>query len=205
MGKLSIDTFKLMLQNAFADISAKADHYSELDAVCGDGDHGTAITSALEAIVNATKDQEEFKSMLMSMTLAAMEKSCGSTSSLIGSFFIGMATVGVGTELSVDQVKAMFKAGLNEVKNTTEAQVGDKTMMDALIPAITAMEDQKTIGEIFYAAAEKASQGARSTVEMKANFGRARNLGDRSVGSMDPGAASWSQMFMSFSNTINAI
>jgi dihydroxyacetone kinase-like protein len=138
------------------------------------------------------------------MAFGAMQESCGSTSTLIGAFFLGMSDVVEGEEIDSDQMKAMFAAGLANVQKQTKAKVGDKTMMDSLVPAVE--EIQKTdgsISDILSKAAESAQKGADSTENLKANFGRARNLGERSVGSIDPGAASWACMFKSFAQVYN--
>lgn len=98
----------------------------------------------------------------------------------------------------------MFAGGLTNVQKQTKAQKGDKTMMDALIPAVEAIQNcpSDDIKELINAGAEAALAGAESTIELKANFGRARNYGERSIGYMDSGAASWSCMFASFSEAI---
>jgi len=97
----------------------------------------------------------------------------------------------------------MFRSGLTVLQMQTNAKVGDKTMMDALIPAVEAIESSEgDVVEILNKGAEAALEGAKKTIDMKANFGRARNLGERSVGSADPGATSWACMFESFSKAI---
>ncbi|TKG91542.1 dihydroxyacetone kinase subunit L [Puteibacter caeruleilacunae] len=204
MDKLTVANFKSMIDQALADIKARADEFSALDAVCGDGDHGTAIVEALTAIQGSASQGTEFKTMLMDMAMTSMSKSCGSTSTLIGSFFMGMSMSVAGEELDSEQVKAMFKSGLEGVQKNTKAMPGDKTMMDTLVPAVEAFEKDTTdIKELFDAAAEAAAKGAESTIEMKAGFGRARNLGERSIGSADPGATSWACMFNAFASTLN--
>jgi dihydroxyacetone kinase-like protein len=90
------------------------------------------------------------------------------------------------------------------VQKQTKAAKGDKTMMDALIPAVDAIRASGSddLCELFAVAADAALQGAMKTVDMKANFGRARNYGDRSIGSADAGALSWACMFSAFHKSI---
>lgn len=200
MDKLTIDDFKKMLRNALACITERSDEFSKLDAVLGDGDHGTAIVQSMSALVATADGGTEFKSMLNDMSFNLMLQISGSTSTLLGGFFLGMSDHAEGTELDAAAVKAMFAGGLAGVRKQTKAQRGDKTMMDALIPAVEAIvacssTDVKTI---LAAGAEAALQGAADTVGMKANFGRARNYGERSIGYADSGAASWSCMFDAF-------
>ena len=196
MDKLTIADFKAMMNKALENIKAREEEFSKLDAVIGDGDHGTAIVTALSCIVRSAQQGTEFKSMLMDMGMNVMLEVSGSTSTLLGALFLGMSDCAEGTELD----KKMFAGGLANVKQQTSAQVGDKTMMDALIPAVEAIQNcpSNDIKEVLQAGAKAALAGAESTIQLKANFGRARNYGERSVGYMDSGAASWSCMFASF-------
>ena len=200
MDKLTIADFKAMMNKALENIKAREEEFSKLDAVIGDGDHGTAIVTALSCIVRSAQQGTEFKSMLMDMGMNVMLEVSGSTSTLLGALFLGMSDCAEGTELDAEGVKKMFAGGLANVKQQTSAQVGDKTMMDALIPAVEAIQNcpSNDIKEVLQAGAKAALAGAESTIQLKANFGRARNYGERSVGYMDSVAASWSCMFASF-------
>lgn len=204
MTQLTIDNFKTMLTTALANIKAREDEFSKLDAVIGDGDHGQAIVTAMSAIVATAEKGTEFKTMLNDMGFDVMLQVSGSTSTLLGAFFLGISDHVSGTQLDAATVKAMFAGGLTNVQKQTKAQKGDKTMMDALIPAVEAIQNcpSDDIKELINAGAEAALAGAQSTIELKANFGRARNYGERSIGYMDSGAASWSCMFASFSEAI---
>lgn len=205
MTQLTIEDFKAMLSVALKNIKAREDEFSRLDAVIGDGDHGQAIVTAMTAIVNTAQKGTEFKTMLNDIVFTVMLEVSGSTSTLLGALFLGMSDHASGTELDAAGVKAMFAGGLANVQQQTKAQKGDKTMMDALIPAIEAIQacSSNDIKEIMDAGARAAVAGAESTFEMKANFGRARNYGERSVGHIDSGAASWSCMFASFAEALN--
>ena len=204
MTQLTIDNFKTMLTTALANIKAREDEFSKLDAVIGDGDHGQAIVTAMSAIVATAEKGTEFKTMLNDMGFDVMLQVSGSTSTLLGAFFLGMSDHVSGTQLDAAAVKAMFAGGLANVQKQTKAQKGDKTIMDALVPAVEAIQScpSDDIKELMNAGAEAALAGAQSTIELKANFGRARNYGERSIGYMDSGAASWSCMFASFAEAI---
>ena len=200
MKTLTIASFQEMLQKALLRIKERENEFSKLDAQTGDGDHGTAIVSALSAAVKVAGKGTDFKTMLNDMGFAVMMESSGSTSTLLGAFFLGMSDAISGTELDAASLKAMFAGGLANLRKQTKADAGDKTMMDALIPAVEAMEVNTSdeIGDLLSAAALAAQKGAEATVEMVAKFGRARNYGERSKGFMDAGAASWSTMFAAF-------
>lgn len=204
MKQLTIEAFKAMLDNALKQIKAREDEFSKLDAVIGDGDHGTAIVTALSAIHRIAQNGTEFKAMLGDMGMGVMLEVSGSTSTLLGAFFLGMSDHAAGTELDATGVKAMFAGGLANVRQQTKAQRGDKTMMDALIPAVEAIEASTSddIKEILTAGATAALKGAEDTIPMKANFGRARNYGERSIGYADSGATSWSCMFAAFAEAL---
>ncbi len=158
----------------------------------------------MSAIVATAQKGTEFKAMLNDMGFDVMLQVSGSTSTLLGAFFLGMSDHASGTELDAAGVKALFAGGLANVQKQTKAQKGDKTMMDALIPAVEAIQTcpSDDIKEILEAGAKAALAGAAATVEMKANFGRARNYGERSIGYADSGATSWSCMFESFAQAL---
>lgn len=204
MKQLTIENFKAMLSVALKNIKEREDEFSKLDAVIGDGDHGQAIVTAMSSIVATAAKGTEFKAMLNDMGFDVMLNVSGSTSTLLGAFFLGMSDQAAGTELDVVGVKKLFAGGLANVQKQTKAQKGDKTMMDALIPAVEAIEASTSddIKAILTAGAEAAEAGALATVGMRANFGRARNYGERSIGYADSGAASWSCMFASFAEAL---
>ena len=202
---LSLADFKAMIDNALQRIKAREDEFSQLDAVIGDGDHGQAIATAMSVVAEKAATGSAFKSMLGDMGMEVLMQVSGSTSTLLGALFLGMSDgVGEVTELSAADFKKMFASALKNVQMQTKAKVGDKTMMDALQPAVDTIvgSDSEDIAEILKGAAEAAIAGAEATIEMKANFGRARNYGEKSIGTMDSGAASWSCMFAAFAEAI---
>ena len=198
------EELKKGIRNALVCITERSDEFSKLDAVLGDGDHGTAIVQSMSALVATADKGTEFKSMLNDMSFNLMLEISGSTSTLLGGFFLGMSDHAEGTELDVAGVKAMFAGGLEGVRKQTKAKQGDKTMMDALIPAVEAIQtcDSADVKAILTAGAEAAVKGAEATKDMKANFGRARNYGERSIGYADSGASSWSCMFDAFAKAL---
>jgi len=200
MKVLTVEDFRLMLRGALMRVKEREVEFSELDALTGDGDHGTAIVTALSVALRAAGKGTDFKTMLNDMGFVVMMETSGSTSTLLGAFFLGMSDAVSGVELDAARVKSMFAGGLANVRKQTKAGMGDKTMMDALIPAVEAMEacSSDEIGDLLSAAAFAAQKGAEATVDMIAKFGRARNYGERSRGFMDSGAASWSTIFTAF-------
>lgn len=117
MTQLTIDNFKTMLTTALANIKAREDEFSKLDAVIGDGDHGQAIVTAMSAIVATAEKGTEFKTMLNDMGFDVMLQVSGSTSTLLGAFFLGMSDHVSGTQLDAAAVKAMLPADLLTYKS----------------------------------------------------------------------------------------
>jgi dihydroxyacetone kinase-like protein len=127
----------------------------------------------------------------------------GSTSPLLGSFFLGMSEAVGGSEtLDSPGLAAAFSAGLAKLRAQTPAQVGDKTMVDALAPAVEALCRAAQSGAeptvLLAEAADAAQRGAEKTSEFQARFGRARNLGPRTIGHVDPGATSIALLLAGF-------
>ena len=201
MTTLPIEKFKEMLRMALEMIKAREDEFSQLDAVIGDGDHGTAIVQAMNSVVEKLDEGKDYKNLLNDAGFNVMLQTSGSTSTLIGGLLLGMSDHSEGTELDIAGVKKMFAGGLEGVRKQTKAQPGDKTMMDALVPAVDSIVNSEAadVETMFKEAAEAAAEGAKKTVDMKANFGRARNYGERSIGYADSGATSWACMFDAFS------
>jgi len=203
---LTLQKFKEMIAAAGVDIRADEKRFSELDAAAGgDGDHGTAIVTAFNAMAKVDVTCC-FKCYLKALADALQNEACGSTSTLYGAWIQGMSdamTMDVA-ELDTAAVVAMFKGGLDEIGFTTRARVGDKTLMDALMPATDALATAVGDGlaAMFTAAAEAAAKGSEATASMRAKFGRAKNLGDRSIGPVDAGSASMACIFNAFAKTI---
>ena len=198
---MTIGQFRAAWAKAAEKTAAREKDYSALDAAAGgDGDHGEAIVAATRALASAQGD--DFKSLLENMAARLEADVSGSTSSLYGTFFEGMAEAApAGTaELDAQGLADVFAAGLEELGFATKAKVGDKTFMDALIPAVEALKAHAAEGEaaMFAAAAAAAKAGSEATAQMQAKFGRAKNLGERSIGPIDAGSASNADIWSCF-------
>lgn len=198
---MTLEQFKQVWAKAAVKTVENEKTYSQLDAAAGgDGDHGEAIVAATKALAAAQGD--DFKSLLSDMVAHLESDVSGSTSSLYGTLFEGMAdSVDAGvTELDAQGIADMFSAGLEELGFATQAKAGDKTFMDALIPAVEALKAHAAEGEaaMFAAAAAAAKAGSEATAGMQARFGRARNLGERSIGPVDAGSASNADIWSCF-------
>jgi dihydroxyacetone kinase-like protein len=185
-----------MLQSAVAQIRTHHEMLSQLDAAVGDGDHGTTILRTMEAVASTINDSNDsnLKDLLSKIAWAVMDCDGGSTGPLLGSLFMGMSeSVTTEGDLDCPAVVAMFETGIRKLAAQSRATVGDKTMMDAFLPALDAMLAAAPSGDIqtvLQQAAAAAATGADATRNFTAKFGRARNLGDRVIGHADPGAVS---------------
>jgi phosphoenolpyruvate---glycerone phosphotransferase subunit DhaL len=207
-GLISKADLSKMFASAAQQIRDSHEMLSQLDSVGGDGDHGTTMVRAMEEL-NATFDQESTKKTNAILTAAGwkvMGVDGGASSAIFGTFISGMGDAEVGDDLDCEGVAGSFQAGLRAVCNRTKARIGDKTMMDALIPAVetfqAAASSGKTIALAMKEAALAAVAGAASTKDLIARYGRARYLGERTLGHIDPGAASIALLFRGFSEAL---
>lgn len=202
MDELTLEKLKAMFSLAAKVITENEAYLCKLDAACGDGDHGVAIKGAICAADGAIQAGSDIKSALFDAGFAAMSNSNGSTSSIYGSMFMGVSD-GIkdgAKSLNAQELAAAFKAGLGSMRATVKGDVGDKTVFDALIPAINALAGASTVKEALESAAAAADKGAQNTANLQAKFGRARNLGEKSIGTLDPGAISCAMIFKAFYN-----
>ncbi|MBX7258661.1 MAG: dihydroxyacetone kinase subunit L [Candidatus Hydrogenedentes bacterium] len=194
-----------MLRGAVSQIRDNHEMLSKLDSVGGDGDHGTTMLRAMTHLEQAVDScaSHDVKTLLNDVGWAIMGVDGGATGPLLGTFFMSTGE-GLSDSASLDApaLLAAFAAGLAGVQAQTKAKVGDKTMIDALVPAVEALraavEAGSGVTDALRAAADGAAQGAASTKEMQARFGRAKNIKEQSIGTQDPGATSVSLIFRGF-------
>jgi dihydroxyacetone kinase-like protein len=169
-----------------------------LDTAIGDGDHGTnmdrGMRKALEKVDGA--EQADAGAVLKTVAMALVSSVGGAAGPLYGTLFLQMGGALAGQD-DVDLAgwAAAWRKGLEGVQARGKAQPGDKTMVDALIPAIEALERASDLGDGLRAAAEGAEEGMRATTPLVARKGRASYLGERSKDHQDPGATSTYYLF----------
>jgi phosphoenolpyruvate---glycerone phosphotransferase subunit DhaL len=184
--------------NAYgAAIADNRDYLTTLDSAIGDADHGTnmerGMRKALERLDGVEGD--DIGATLKAVGMALVSSVGGAGGPLYGTLFIQMggATAGKDEVVLADWAQAV-KAGVDGVQSRGKAEPGDKTMVDALLPAAEALReaaDQGTdLAEALRQAAGAAEEGMKATIELVARKGRASYLGPRSAGHQDPGATS---------------
>lgn len=187
-----------MLNAIAAHINDNATMLNALDSALGDGDHGTGISTAFSVAATDVNQLREPDVMTILRTTASalMNRMGGASGALYGTFFMKAAmTTKDKTALAKSDCDALLQAGLQGVKQRGKSDVGDKTMIDALNPAVDAFVAAETITIGWKQAAIAAMQGAESTKDLVAKHGRAKFAGERSVGHVDAGAKSIALMF----------
>lgn len=202
---IEYDDFVNMLHGSVKTIENEHQMLSQLDSISGDGDHGTTMSRAMRLVSKAIDQQErkEIKGLLDSVSWNLLGVDGGATGPLLGTLFKGMAdSLAEGQQVTVGTFSRMFETGLVSLEKITKARVGDKTIMDALVPAIISLkesaQEDKNFLESLKAAAEAARNGAESTKRLVARFGRAKNLGEKTLGHPDPGATSMALLLRGF-------
>lgn len=206
--RMDTRTWKKMLERASELFIENKTYLCELDGTIGDGDHGVTIARIGECIrerVHTDKGDDSIKKINDDLSMSLMNVNGGSAGPLYGTLFEGMADgIEDNENLSLEEIKKMFKNALDEFQSISKAEVGQKTMVDSLYPAIEEIiNGEGTEEEIFAKAAEAAEEGSIKTKEMTAKFGRARNFGEKSIGFMDPGSVSMALLFKGFAEGIN--
>ena len=179
-------------------VTADAERLTRLDSEIGDGDHGSNLDRGMRAAVAALSADLPPGKVLMTAGRTLVSKTGGASGPLYGTALrrAGKA-LGDASEVSAEELGTALRAALDGVRELGKAEEGDKTMVDAWIPAVAAFEGAAGDGlpAAARAALDAAEKGAEATVPLQARKGRASYLGPRSVGHLDPGAASTVLLF----------
>ena len=194
----------------FADLVVEErDHLTELDSAIGDADHGTNMDRGMKAAVAALDELGPVGAgpMLGKVGMTLVSTVGGASGPLYGTLFMRMGSaLGDVPAVPREQVAAALRAGLDGVVARGKAQADDKTMYDALAPAVDALEtglkDGLELTEALGLAREAADAGRDATIPMLARKGRASYLGERSVGHQDPGATSVALLVAAAADTL---
>lgn len=197
----------VIVRNIIKNIEMNKDHLGEIDRFVGDGDHGSNLNKGMKladrAIDYEHDDMSEgFNKIYKELT----NKIGGSIGPLLGYFFKGLASASKDSEFIDGCVtEKMLLNARDSVAALTEAKVGDKTIMDVLIPAVNAYQAAYDTTHDFEAGLNEMSsaskEGLESTKNLIAKYGRGRRLGDLVIGHQDSGAASLNIMIQTFAET----
>lgn len=184
-----------MIKEMAAAMEQHRRYLTKLDSEIGDGDHGTNMHRGFQAALERLDGSGPSTpaDVLKAVSMALISKVGGAAGPLYGTAFLRASTaLADKEEVSAEDAAAALEAALGGIKQRGKAEVGDKTIVDALEPAVEAAKNagDGSVAEVFRAAAEAAKEGAESTVPLVAKKGRASYLGPRSAGHQDPGATS---------------
>ncbi|NUV52995.1 dihydroxyacetone kinase subunit L [Streptomyces coelicolor] len=184
---LDADFFRRWMTVTAASVDSEAERLTALDSEIGDADHGTNMQRGFRAVKDALdKEPPATPGAVLTQAGRLLVSTVGGASGPLYGTLLRRAgkTLGEATEVDRQQLAEALRAGVDAVMKLGGAAPGDKTMIDALLPAVDAL------GESFAAARDAAREGAIATTPMLARKGRASYLGDRSIGHQDPGATS---------------
>ncbi len=192
------DELAARLKNACAEVRAAEGELTEIDSHFGDADHGLTMVKIANAIEGAVDEADGgIQEMLDDVAMAVMVLNGGSAVPLWNTWLDGLQEEAPEADAAdAAQLKAMFANALEELSDMSGAAVGDKTMMDAFIPAceaIAACEGDEAA--LFEAAAVAAEEGAENSKNFPSKFGRAKSYGDKTIGTPDAGAVSMARFF----------
>ncbi|MET0831784.1 MAG: dihydroxyacetone kinase subunit DhaL [Acidimicrobiia bacterium] len=195
MAGTALDDFDLVIQTMATTIVDNADHFAQLDAVAGDGDFGFSLRNGFEVVVADydTFDRTNPGTILKKIGFVISGKVGGVSGPIWGTAFMrAAAAAGDKAALTSDDVIEILRAAIAGIMHRGEASLGDKTLLDALVPAVDSLEESFKAGEDGSVALQKAAdvavKAAEDTLGMLAMRGRAAYTGDRSRESVDAGA-----------------
>jgi dihydroxyacetone kinase-like protein len=202
-GTLGYDAVGDWLRRFAADVAERRAELVRLDTAIGDGDHGTNLDRGMRKVLEKLDglEGEDIGAALKAVGMALVSSVGGAAGPLYGTLFLQMGQAAAGRDaLDLEGWTTALDAGVRGVQSRGKAEPGDKTMLDALLPAVAALQAAAAEGaglpDALVRSADAAREGMEATIPMEARKGRASYLGPRSVGHQDPGATS-SHMLLS--------
>jgi dihydroxyacetone kinase/dihydroxyacetone kinase-like protein len=195
MGGSSQENVELVVRTIAETAVQNETYFGELDSVVGDGDFGYSMARGFELVLSDfdTFDRSDIGTFLKKVAVVITGRIGGTSGPIWGTAFIRAGTEAAGkTELTTDEAIAMLRAAIAGIKQRGQSDLGDKTLLDALVPAVDVLEEElkqgNPVGEALGKAAATAREQAEATREMLAKRGRAAYTGERSIGTLDAGA-----------------
>lgn len=196
MEYLTVENARSWIKTAALLIAENASMLTDLDTAIGDGDHGENMKRGFKAIetkLAAGPAPADLSALFKLVGMTLLSSVGGAAGPLYGGFFLALSRASAGKEkLNKQELGDVLAEGLADIQKRGKARLGDKTMVDALSPALDvyrATPDGNVVAAV-NAAVEQAHRSAEATIPLKALKGRASYLGERSVGHQDPGATS---------------
>ncbi len=210
--RVTPEQFKTLLIEAGAAVDREKERLSELDSVIGDGDHGFGMANGLRVGAEELerKPGASIEDQLKTVGFALIREVGGASGTIFGSLFLGMAKKAQGLDSAgLAEFRDMFAEGLALVQTRGKAEPGDKTMIDAVHPALLSLgrsaAEGKPLVEAFDMAASAAREGAERTKDMIGKHGRAKYFREKSVGYQDAGATTLAIIFASLASSLASL
>jgi len=205
---MSEDAVRIIMHMADT-IEENKDYLSELDAAIGDGDHGVSMAKSFRAVREEVERLrgKDMGTILRGVAMTLISTVGGAMGPLFGTAFLRASQMAAGKqEIELADLVKMFEAAEAGVRERGKARVGDKTMLDAIYPAVEAIKEAAAKGSGLLAAVERSVAGAeagmKSTIPLVSKVGRSSRLGERTVGHQDPGATSCYLLLKAFYEAI---
>ena len=175
-----------------AAVAEAKDELTALDAAIGDADHGINMDRGMQAVVQKLDADQpgDVPSLMKAVGMTLISKVGGAGGPLYGTLFLQFGQAAPPDGMTPDDFAACLDAAVAGVQSRGKAEPGDKTMIDALLPALAALREGGDLSAALKRSADAAEEGARATIPLVARKGRASYLGERSAGHQDPGATS---------------
>lgn len=185
-------------------------YLTELDSAIGDADHGANMSRGMTAVLDQLPAKGPADAMFKKVGMTLVSSVGGASGPLYGTFFMRIApALGSGDDVPAQSLASGLRAGLEGVVSRGKAELGDKTMVDAMGPAVDAIEKCLSAGdslaEATRAGAGAARDGREATIPLVARKGRASYLGERSKGHQDPGATSTAYLFEALAASVDGV
>ncbi|PKU23879.1 dihydroxyacetone kinase subunit DhaL [Telmatospirillum siberiense] len=209
MQELTQAEMRVWIWEAAAVIDKNSALLCDLDAAIGDGDHGANMTRGFAAVLKKLEGGAvagDLGAFFKTIGMTLLSTVGGAAGPLYGGFFLELGKQSAGrTSLDGPSLAVLIEAGLADIKRRGKAEPGDKTMVDALVPAVEAMKAAGgDLAAVTRAGAEAARLAATNTAPLQARKGRASYLGERSIGHQDPGANSAALLLESLARICSA-
>ncbi|MFN2488386.1 MAG: dihydroxyacetone kinase subunit DhaL [Actinomycetota bacterium] len=204
------DDFVTWVSDFAAQVAENKQYLTKLDSAIGDGDHGTNMDRGMRAVMAKLEgvSGDDIGALLKTIGMTLVSKVGGAGGPLYGTLFMQMATATTRkSDIGAEEWGAALEAAVRGVQTRGKAEPGDKTMLDALIPArdafMQAVEEGASFADALERSAGAAEEGMKATIPLVARKGRASYLGERSAGHQDPGATSSHLLLRTAANALS--
>ena len=211
LDRIDAEHLKTILERINAALGREKNYLSQLDSHIGDGDHGFGISNGFRiGYEKVDKSGGSIEDSLKTIGLSLIKEVGGASGTIFGSLFLGMAKAAKGHgALGLSELARTFEEGLALVKQRGKAELGDKTMVDALHPAVESLKQSAVEGlpvvEAFQRAAAAAKKGAEETKNMIGKKGRAKYFKEKSIGFQDAGATTVAVILAAMADGLQAL